>query len=275
MAEPITRCRPLLGTFVEVTAPSNACIEAAFDAIARVHALMSAHEPASDISRLNRFGHERTVEVHAWTARVLERAIHWARHSEGVFDVVRAGKAAIERGALPIHPGQPVPQAAHWTWLELTGRSARLMKPACIDVGGIAKGFAVDRALDALKSAGAGFGLVNAGGDMAAFGSEPWMVQVVDAANREPVAEVEIENGALATSSVLPNGEHAHLVGREPDLISATVCAPSAMDADALTKIVLSGSPLTSACLDAAGARAFALSSDGAVRTFEAELRAA
>ena len=56
MAEPITRCRPLLGTFVEVTAPSNACIEAAFDAIARVHALMSAHEPASDVSRLNRFG---------------------------------------------------------------------------------------------------------------------------------------------------------------------------------------------------------------------------
>lgn len=275
MAERVTRCRPLLGTFVEVTAPSDACIDAAFDAIGRVHELMSAHEADSDIGRLSRFGHERAVEVDPWTARVLERAIHWARHSDGIFDVVRAGKAAIERGALPVHPGQQRPQAADWTWLELSGGSARLMKPGCVDVGGIAKGFAVDRAVDALKAAGAPFGLINAGGDIAGFGPNPWPVQVVDPASRRPLAAVEIENGALATSSVLPDGDHAHLVGRDPRLVLATVCAPSAMDADALAKIVLSGSPLVRACLEAADAKAFALANDGAIRTFEPQRRAA
>ncbi|HET7577350.1 MAG TPA: FAD:protein FMN transferase [Sphingomicrobium sp.] len=275
MADRITRCRPLLGTFVEVTASSQSAIDAAFGAIERVHRLMSAHEAGSDISELNRSGHERAVELHPWTARVLERAVHWARHSRGIFDVVRAGKAAIDRGDLPMHPGQPLPQAAHWTWLELTGRAARLMKPGCIDLGGIAKGFAVDCAVDALKSAGAAFGFVNAGGDVSGFGSEPWLVQVVDPATRRPFAEVEIENGALATSAVLPAGEHAHLVGTDPELVSATVCARSAMDADALTKIVLSGSPLTSACLDVAGARAFTLACDGRLRAFEGQRQAA
>lgn len=275
MAERITRCRPLLGTFVEVTGPSDGCIEAAFDAIARVHALMSAHEPGSDVSRLNRFGHERAVDLDPWTARVLERAIHWARHSRGIFDVIRAGKASVECGDLPIHAGQPLPEAAHWTWLELSGRSARLMKPACIDLGGIAKGFAVDRAVDALKSAGAEFGLVNAGGDMAGFGPEPWTVQVVDPATRRAVAKVEVENSALATSSVFPDGEHAHLVSKAPQLVSATVCAPSAIDADALTKIVLSGSPLARVCLEIASGKAFALGSGGAICTFEPQRRAA
>lgn len=275
MAERITRCRPLLGTFVEVTAPSDRAIDAAFDAIGRVHRLMSAHEPHSDIAELNCFGHQHDVELDPWTAQVLERALHWSRQSEGIFDVVRAGKAAVERGALPLHFAQPQPQAAHWTWLELTGRTARLMKPACVDVGGIAKGFAVDRAIDALQSAGAKFGLVNAGGDIAGFGPQPWTVQVPRPADRRPLANVSIENGAIATSSTLPDGSDGHLPGRAPAIVLATVCAATATDADALTKIVLSGSPLVQTCLEVAAAQAFALGSDGGIRRFEAERRAA
>src|SRR4051794_33210731 len=169
----LRRCRPLLGTYVEITADTEQAIDVAFAAIERVHRLMSAHERDTDLSRINRFAHQRPVEVDDWTARVLDRALFWAQRSDGAFDIVRAGKAAMERGLLPRHRDQPEPQASHWTCLDLGGDSVRLKKPGCVDLGGIAKGFAVDRAVSALRSAGCERGLVNAGGDMRGFGAEP------------------------------------------------------------------------------------------------------
>ena len=274
MAERATRCRPLLGTFVEITG-DEAAIEAGFEAIERAHRLMSAHDPDSDLSRINRFAHERPVEVDGWTSAVLERALFWSRHSEGAFDMVAAGAAAIDGGYLPLHPGQPRPAAAHWTWIEICGRTVRLLKPACIDLGGIAKGFAVDRAVAAMKAAGAEAGLVNAGGDIAGFGPQPWPVQVVQPATRCAIANVAVSNGAIATSSVLPDGSAGHLLRLAGEHVSATVCAPGAMDADALTKIVLSGSPAAVRCLDAAEAQAFVLDRSGAIRAVQAPREAA
>jgi FAD:protein FMN transferase len=274
MAERTTRCRPLLGTFVEITACESA-IEAGFDAIDRAHRLMSAHEADSDLSRVNRLGHEAPVEVDAWTAAVLERALFWSRQSEGAFDVVAAGAAAIASGYLPLHHGQPRPIAAHWTWVEICGRTVRLLKPACIDLGGIAKGFAVDRAVAAMKAAGCATGLVNAGGDIAGFGPQPWPVQVVQPTDRRAIANVAVSNGAIATSAVLPDGRSSHLPRLAGDRVSATVCAPSAMDADALTKIVLSGSPASVRCLDVAEAQAFVVDRSGSIRAVEAGREAA
>lgn len=274
MAERVTRCRPLLGTFVEITGCESA-IDAGFDAIERAHLLMSAHEPDSDLSRINRYAHEEPVEVDTWTAAVLERALFWSRNSEGGFDVVAAGSAAIASGYLPLHRGQPRPAAAHWTWIEICGRTVRLLKPACIDLGGIAKGFAVDRAVAAMKAAGCKAGLVNAGGDIAGFGPQPWPIQVVQPADRRAIANVAVSNGAIATSSVLPDGTAGHLLRLAGDRVSATVCAPSAMDADALTKVVLSGSPAAARCLDLAEARAFVLDRNGSIHPLEAGREAA
>lgn len=275
MVDRLKRCRPLLGTFVEVTADCEAAIEAGYEAVAKAHTLMSAHEADSDVGRINRLAHQQPVQVDPWTAAVLERAIFWSRHSEGVFDVVRAGRQAIERGLLPLHPDQPPPQARHWTWLELQGQSVRLLREGAVDLGGIAKGYAVDRAIAAMKEAGAGFGLVNAGGDMAGFGPQPWPVQVVRPDTRCAIANIAISNGAVATSSLLPGGGAEHLPGKQAGIVSATVCAPSAMDADALTKIVLSGSPIAAKCLAIAGAQAFTARADGSIHAVEARLEAA
>lgn len=275
MSDRITRCRPLLGTFVEVTADSDPAIEAAFQAIARVHDLMSAHAPDSDVSRINRFAHEHPIEVDPQTATVLERALHWSKQSAGAFDVVAAGAAAIRSGQLPLHPGQPKPRAAHWSWVEVCDLTVGFLRPGCMDLGGIAKGYAVDRAVAAMKALGALSGLVNAGGDMAGFGPQSWPVQVVQPESRRAIANVGVSNGAIATSSLQPDGSAGHLVGRAAGLVSATVCAPSAMDADALTKIVLSGSPAAGTCLKQAGAQAFVLTAEGAIRAIEPELEAA
>lgn len=253
----------MLGTLVEVTAEDGAAIEAAFAAVARVHELMSAHEPGSDVSRINRLGHLKSVEVHDWTLRVLERASFWSRESNGAFDVLRAGHAAIAGGLVPIHHGQPPPQAAHWTSLELQGSVARLDRPGCIDVGGIAKGFAVDRAIDAMQAAGAASGMVNAGGDVAGYG-RPWPVQIVEPRARRAIAEVMLDGEALATSA-LADGSVRHLPGADPRWISASVRAPTATDADALTKVLLAGSPRAAHCLGLADADGLRVASDGSV----------
>lgn len=266
-----SRCRPLLGTFVEVTADRDDAIEAAFEAVEKVHRLMSAHEAESDVSRINRFGHLRAVEVHDWTARVIERALFWSKRSEGAFDVLRAGKTALERLLLPRHSDQPQPEAAHWTWLEIQGASVRLLKPGCIDLGGIAKGFAVDRAVDALRAAGCERGLVNAGGDLRGFGPEPWPAIVVHPLRRDPMAAIDLRDEALATSAGLRTEERRltfdHLGGARPDWVSVSIVARTACDADALSKIAWREGPNANPLLADVGAKALALTADGEIAT--------
>jgi thiamine biosynthesis lipoprotein len=268
-----SRCRPLLGTFVEVTADDERAAEAAFATVETVHRLLSAHEPDSDVSRINRFAHVRPVEVHEWTRRVLERALFWAKCSEGAFDVVRAGKTALQRGLLPRHSDQPQPEAAHWTWLEIQGASVRLLKPGCIDVGGIAKGFAVDRAIEVLREAGCDSGLVNAGGDLRGFGREPWPVTIIHPLSRRPVVAIDLKNEAIATSAGLPDGEGQlsfdHLGGGNPRWVSISVVARNACDADALTKIVWNSSAAAHRILAEAGAKAIAIQQDGKIEAIE------
>jgi FAD:protein FMN transferase len=257
------RCRPLLGTFVEIEADSAAAVGAGFAAIERAHQLMSAHEQGSDVSRINRFAHRAPVEVDAWTGLVIERALFWSKQSGGTFDVVRAGKSAIEHGLLPRHPEQPVPEAGHWTWLEAQGASIRLLKPGCIDLGGIAKGFAVDQAVAAMRRAGASRGLVNAGGDLFGFGPEPWRVGVVEPHTRRPVVELAVRNGAIATSALV--GSSAEHLQRSGQWISVTVRATHAIDADALTKIAWAAPADLSDLLRQARASAFGILADGRI----------
>jgi thiamine biosynthesis lipoprotein len=269
-----SRCRPLLGTFVEISADDAAAIDEAFAAVEHVHRLMSAHEPDSDVSRVNRVAHLESVQVDAWTALVIERALSWSKRSEGSFDVVRAGKAALAKGLIPRHADQPAPEAAHWTWLEIQGHSVRLLRSACIDLGGIAKGFAVDRAIDALRNAGAKRGLVNAGGDVCGFGAEAWPVDVVHPLTLQPVARVELRDAALATSALHNDGSGDHLPTGS-DWISVTVQAASACDADALTKIVWASAANCRQLIDECGARAFGIRADGSVKQIAAERMAA
>jgi thiamine biosynthesis lipoprotein len=272
------RCRPLLGTFVEIDCDRPEAIDSAFSAIERVHRLMSAHEPDSDLSRINRFAHIGPIDVDPWTALVIERALFWSKRSEGAFDVVRAGKVAITSGYLPRHRDQPRPDAAHWTSLELHACSARLLKPACVDLGGIAKGFAVDRAVDALRDAGCERGLVNAGGDLSCFGPGPWPVSVVDPLSRAAVADVAIENGGLATSAGLRDRagklSFDHLGGAGGRWTSVSVRARTACDADALTKVVWGQGRDSVDLLAEVDATALLISADGKLDAIGAEVLA-
>ena len=257
------RSRPLLGTYVEITADGREIIEAGFGAVERVHALMSAHDPESELIRINQFAHRAPVEVSAETIEVLERSVQWWRLSGGLFDVVAAGARSLAEGRIPRHSGQGHSAATDSSVLLLSGSTVQLTVAACLDLGGIAKGYAVDRAIAAMRRSGAARGLVNAGGDLFGFGAELWNIGVVDPVTRQPVAEVVLRNEALATSACI-EGSSSHLpLGG--NWSSVTVRAPSACDADALTKIVWAQPANVGQLLCRAGACAFGIRLDGSI----------
>jgi FAD:protein FMN transferase len=261
MCDNVRRARPLLGTFVEIASAgaargeTAAAIEAAFHAVATVHRLMSFHDPDSDVSRLNREASVRDVAIHPWTYRVLETAVALQLESNGTFDVAVA-PVLQKLGRLPRHAGETELAAVatrnfdaielqHDCRVRFRDRSVR------IDLGGIAKGFAVDRAVDVLRARGQWHGVVNAGGDLAAFGPRQQAIHIRDP--REPrhsLCQVAITDTALASSGrSFDPFEAAHVssapvidpVTQAPttDIVGATVRAPSCMIADALTKIVM------------------------------------
>lgn len=274
MVELLRRCRPLLGTFVEISAARADAVDAAFQAIERVHRLMSAHEPGSGLSQINRFAHLRPIHVDPWIAAVIERALFWSERSQRAFDVVRAGRRAVATGTLPRHPGQPEPVAGDSRCVEMRGGFVSLSKPACLDLGGIAKGFAVDCAVEALREGGCRRGIVNAGGDLRCFGAAPWPISVLHPQSRRAAANVAVENGALATSAGLPADgglSFDHLGGASGSLVSVTVLAPRACDSDALTKIVWAGGAAASALLAEVDATALLISADAKVERIGAK----
>lgn len=264
------RARPLLGTFVEIAAAGevrgavDAAIDAAFAVIARVHVLMSAHDPSSDVGRLNRHAGGRAVTVHPWTEVVLRTALELHRASNGIFAV--AVTPVRRRGGEAFELVSPC--------------RARVRRPdARIDLGGIAKGFAVDRALDVLGRHGMTRALVNAGGDLAVFGPDPEHVEV-----RHPchppatLCRVAVRNEALASSgggdAVIVDPRRAAAAA----IRGATVRAPSCVLADALTKIVMVAGEEAGPMLSRHGASALFLSSRGrihATRDWSAGLRRA
>lgn len=232
----VRRRRPHLGTLVEVAAETVAHLQAAFAVIARVHGLMSFQDPASELSRINATAPGEWTPCGPWTGEVVERALFWTHRSGGAFTPV-VGRA---------HASAPFAELAQ-------GRVRRLVAQP-IDLSGIAKGYAVDRAVEAMRRAGAGRGLVNAGGDMRGFGACTWPAIVIEPATRSAAVEITLNDRALATST--PFGDSAWS--------SASVVAPSAMDADALAKVVLHASPpVASACLDHIGAEALTLGPRG------------
>jgi thiamine biosynthesis lipoprotein len=274
----LRRARPLLGTFVEIAAPKhfNAAIDAAFDVVAQVHGLMSFHEATSDVARLNREACARPVGVHAWTFEVIEAAVELHRRCAGAFDIAVA-PALQDLGLLPRAPTDR--EALHGTMATteaialLPDHEVRFHHPALrIDLGGIAKGFAVDRALDALRAAGVPRALVNAGGDLAAFGPEGETVHIRDPrAPSRRLLGLLISNQALASSARTAGAAVIDPRAGTPveAIIAATVRAPSCMIADALTKVVMVEGTDAAPVLEHYGAGALMMSAEGHVQMTE------
>ncbi len=271
----LRRARPLLGTFVEICAQAENkstaqfALARAFVAVARVQAEMSFHEGTSDVSRLNRDAFRKPVFVHDWTWQVLARAQDYALLSRGAFDITIA-PLLCQWGYLPVE--YAADQAATYRDIVLgPGRMVRFARPLAIDLGGIAKGFAVDRAVEALQAAGCKSGTVNAGGDLRTFGDQPQQVHLRDPLNPgRAIGVVSLQNRAIATSGVYFSRKvHGGMAvsplidgqTRTPlvENLSAAVSASDCLAADALTKIVLALGDRSYSILRSVGADAVLL----------------
>jgi len=248
----------------------HARVDAAFGAIARVQALMSFHDPASELSRLNAGAHREPIAVDCWTWKVLAEAVRLGDASDGALDVAIA-PVLVRLGFLPALPGRRrASDRGSYRDIQLhADERVSFARPLQIDLGGIAKGFAVDRAAETLADAGVANAVIEAGGDLRFVGTPPRRVLLRNP--RAPWldrAEVDVAAPALATSAgyfarrrrrgrrVTPLVDpRSGKPVRAPASIS--VFAPTAMLADGLTKVVALAAPeLTRSLLRAEAATA-------------------
>ena len=114
---------------------------------------MSFHDPTSDVARMNRNAARRPVKVHPWTWGVLKCAHEFSRKSDGVFDVTMA-RQLVKWDYLP-RPNKRFCGDGSWRDIVLDDKYVvRFRRPLVVDLGGIAKGYAVDRSVEALKDNG-------------------------------------------------------------------------------------------------------------------------
>ena len=225
---------------------------------------MSLYRPESDVGRLNRLTAQQEMPVRDSTAAVLWESLRVARASHGALDVTispllaRWGFHSLRQEA----PGPQQIEAAlalvDYRYVHLDGvkGSVRLARPGVqLDFGGIAKGYAVDQAVDALRERGVHQGMVNAGGDLRLLGrhpdGNPWVVGVQHPLTpARLLLALSLDGGAVATSGnymryrVYSGRRYGHLLhprsGYPADTaLSMTVVAPTAMQADALATAAL------------------------------------
>ncbi len=246
---------------VAVEAPSASAarpfLMAAAGAIESVETLMSTFREESEVSRLNRYGAEREVALSAETVTVLRTAREFSRLSEGAFDVTYAPLRTLWReaaGSGRVPDDELVRQTLRrvgWQKLEVGEGSGRFLESGMkVDLGGIAKGYAVDLAAEAMIEAGAEAGLVDVGGDIRLFGlpagEQHWRIGVRSPEGGVDVTILQLHEAGVATSGDYARGFRigdewfSHIVdprsGRPVEhMASVTVVAPDAMTADALS----------------------------------------
>lgn len=245
----LRRMRPLLGCYVEVGATgagAAAALERAFARLEQAHAMWSFHSVGSELTRINARPCEAVPATRA-TLRLLRLARAMTAASGGAFNCTVGGEL-VARGILPDHGGPaPLPAGTEHD-LELGAGWVRLARPVRLTLDGIAKGFAVDLAVAAMRCADVPGGWVNAGGDLRAFGTTDLPVtRREEDGTHAPVGRVR--DAAVATSRV-GFGTDADFQGcvvsasgRMPARGLYTVLARSAWRADALTKVAAHHAP--------------------------------
>lgn len=268
--------REIMGTFVQVAAvagdsgTTKRCIDAAFEQLELVDNLMSDYKDDSEISQVNRDGYKQAVKVSRMVFEVLHRSIEFSKKTAGAFDVtigplVDLWRSVDEKNAMPSEEELAEARAKVGFEKLILDEQEQTIRFAVdgmrLDLGGIAKGYAIDLAIEAMQRAGAVGGMVDVGGDIRCFGAGPkgkeeWTIGLQDpgiateAIIGGPLTLIlELTDDAVATSGnyrrfVLIDGKkYSHIINPATSagtegLSSVTVIAKNAMDADVLATAV-------------------------------------
>jgi len=266
----------VMGTFARIVAiapnsrTAKKSIEAALDQIRSIDELMSDFKPDSEISRVNNNAFTRAVKVSEATFEVLQKSIEFSKLSAGAFDitigpVVNLWREAAEANSVPTDPELSDARSkvgfdklildANEMTVRFTVDGMRL------DLGGIAKGYAIDKAVETMQSCGATGAMVDIGGDIRCFGTPPkprlhWLIGLQDPNVTTHDLDIgttlltlKLSDAAIATSGVyrrfvlIDGKKYSHIfdtkTGRSSDrLTSVTIISTDAITADALATTV-------------------------------------
>jgi len=265
----LVRTEFLMSTVVETiiyTANPKAgeqALSAASDAAVRLEAVLDRHRADSEVTAINMLAGKEPVSVSADTFANISLALEVGRLTSGAFDITVAplldvwgfgtGNTVVPSEqqlakALPLVDYRQVRlvEEGRQVFLENAGMQ--------LDLGGIAKGYIVDRAVEVLQAAGVSSGTVDAGGDIRAIGSKPdgspWRIGIRHPRERrELVAVVELRDQAIVTSGdyerffTVGEQRYHHLLNPQTGMpargvTSVTIVAPDAFTADAYSTAV-------------------------------------
>ncbi len=266
----------VMGTFARVLVVADSrdvgqeCIRAAMAEIRKIDELMSDYKKDSEISRVNAGAANEPVKVSGPTFEVLQRSIEFSELTDGAFDttvgpLMDLFRRAKQEGDAPTP--ERIAEAKSKVGFEkliLDSENQTVqfaVEGMRLDLGGIAKGYAIDKAIEAARGAGAHGAMVDIGGDIRCFGSPPegrehWLIAVQDpnpdvkknGANGL-LFTLKITNAAVTTSGdyrqyiMIDGKRQSHIMNRRTGksakgLSSVTIIADNATEADALATSV-------------------------------------
>jgi FAD:protein FMN transferase len=233
-------------------------ITAVFDELHRIDALMSHYKPESQLSRINAQAGERPVVVDLELYQLLQESQRFSKLTQGAFDITYASVGYLYDYRKHVKPDETAIRAAlpavdyRQMQLDSATHAVRFNRPGMrIDLGGIAKGYAVDRGIELLRSRGITQAAVTAGGDTRILGDrrgQPWLVGIRHPDDPEKlVTRIPLADTAMSTSGdyeryfdaegvryhhiIDPRSGHSARGVR-----SATILGPTALQTDGLSK---------------------------------------
>jgi thiamine biosynthesis lipoprotein len=246
----------LMGTYVEVISDNDDAPKIAFEEIRRLENFLSKFKPDSEISKLNKLG---SLKVSSDTLRVMELSLNFYNDSAGAFDITVSPLADIWKNSIRIKalPKQAEINSAKKLLgsekiiIDKKNSAVKFLKKGIqVDLGGVAKGYAVDCAVKKLKAAC----LINAGGNMFAIGkkgNKSWKIGISHPRKRNKIiGYMFLEDSAIATSGdceqyfEINNQRFSHIIDPETgypvnnNVVSVTVVSDDATTCDALSTAI-------------------------------------
>lgn len=277
----LRRSFPVMGTIAEVQVAhpdprlAEAAIDAAMAELQRVERVMTRFRPDSDIGRVNAGAAREGVTVSPETAFVIQSALAWSSVSDGAFDPALGSASALWD---VLHRQAPPPEgsvarlASRGLWRKVDLSRAGGMhqvrfndSDVQLDLGGIAKGYGIDRSVAALRAQGVHHAIVTVGGDLYALGNAPdgapWEVGIRDPHQLDRLAgRLAVADRAVTTSGDYERYFTWHGV-RYHHLIDPRTAAPRR---SAIHSVTVQGENAMHA--DAAGTAVFGMPADAALR---------
>jgi FAD:protein FMN transferase len=256
--EAIMGTRVYVQLWAEDPVKGDAAIEAVMAEMRRIDELMSHYKPESELSQINERANREPVKVDKELFDLIKLSTHYSQITEGAFDITYASVGYLYDYPKHIHPTEEQIKnalpAVNWRnmLLDEEHHTVRFEHPGMrIDLGGIGKGYAVDRGIDILKARGIAHAVVTAGGDSRIIGDHmgrEWLVAI-----RHPddptkvITRIPLTDAAMSTSGdyerYFDEGgvRYHHIIdprtGHSASKVrSATIIAPTATQTDGMSK---------------------------------------